>query len=190
MDYPAPSLVAQLMASVAPAETAFRSRWRLQSLRRIDEDLHSRLVEQIGLYDQALVTGSDDEARDQADAMVRGWRAACSAMESPLQKDDAYLTGWDHNTNTIVIIAMCQASGPRAERVLGQKVITITPDEVAKIIAGLSILGEAKSLFPDAEVISFGPVSAEADAVGRSEALRVSMNGSGAPPNLNTGATR
>lgn len=171
-----PTLVANLLAMVAPAETAFRSRWRLQSLRRIDPELHALLVEQIGLYERSLVTGSDDDAQDQAAAMVRGWRAACAAMESPLQPDDAYLTGWDHNTNTIVVIAKCQASGPRAERVLGQKVVTITPDEVAKVIAGLNIIAEAKSLFPDAEVIRFEEVSAEASVegedVGRSAALR------------------
>jgi hypothetical protein len=166
------SLVASLLAMVAPAETAFRSRWRLQSLRRIDPELHALLVEQIGLYEQSLVTGSDDEAHDQAAAMVRGWRAACAAMESPLQPDDAYLTGWDHNTNTIVVIANVKDSGPRAERVLGQKVITITPDEVAKVVSGLNIIAEAKSLFPDAEVIRFEEVSVEARDIGRSAALK------------------
>lgn len=173
MTSPQLSLVAQLLVKVAPAETAFRSRWRLQTLRRIDEDLHGRLTEQIQLYERSLVTGSDEEAQDQAEAMIRGWRAACAAMESQLQKDDAYLTGWDHNTNTIVVIANCRESGPRAERVLGQKVITITPDEVAKVIAGLNIIAEAKSLFPDAEVISFEEVrGSEAEEVGRREALR------------------
>jgi hypothetical protein len=171
--YPQPSLVGQLLAQVAPAETAFRSRWRLQSLQRIDPELHGLLVEQIQLYERSLVTGSDEEAQDQAAAMIRGWRAACAAMESPLQSDDAYLTGWDHNTNTIVVIAKCRESGPRAERVLGQKVVTITPDEVAKVIAGLNIIAEAKSLFPDAEVIRFEEMrGGEAEEVGRREALR------------------
>lgn len=174
---PKPSLVSELLATVAPAETAFRSRWRLQSLRRIDPELHRLLTEQIDLYDKALITGTDDEARDQAAAMIRGWRAACSAMESPLLPDDAYLTGWDHNTNTIVVIAQCQASGPRAERVLGQKVVTVTPDEVAKMIAGLNIIREAKSLFPDAEVISFSEAAAPHEfaagaEVARAEAVR------------------
>lgn len=174
MSSPAPNLVAQLLAMVAPAETAFRSRWRLQSLQRVDPELHRLLVEQLNLYDAAMVTGSDQDAREQAEAMVRGWRAACAAMESPLQADDAYLTGYDLNTDTIVVIAKVKESGPRAERVLGRKVITITPDEVAKVIAGLNIIAEAKSLFPDAEVIRFHETDLrEAEEVGRADAEKI-----------------
>lgn len=173
--FPTESLVAELMAMVGKAETAFRSRWRLSTLARLDRDLHERLCEQIGLYDRAMVTGTDEDARDQANAMVRGWRAAAAALESPLQPDDAYLTGWDPNTNTIVVIAECSGSGARARVEQGQKIVCVTPDEVAKIVAGLNIVVQAKGLFPDAEVIAFTGNASDAervagDAVMRSEA--------------------
>lgn len=175
--YPAAGLVAELMAMVAPAETAFRSRWRLGTLARLDPELHDRLCEQIGLYDQSLVTGTDAEAREQAQAMIRGWRAACAALERPLQPDDAYLTGWDANTNTIVVIADCSASGARAQVAAGQKILCVTPDEVARLVAGMNIIAGAKSLFPDAEVIRFDTNLTEderaaGDAVMRKEAER------------------
>lgn len=176
--FPTESLVAELMQMVGKAETAFRSRWRLSTLARLDPELHNLLCEQIGLYDRALVTGSDEDAREQANAMVRGWRAAVSALESPLQPDDAYLTGWDPNTNTIVVIADCSGSGARARVEQGQKIVCVTPDEVAKIVAGLNIVVQAKGLFPDAEVVSFvGQCSeqerAAGDAALRHEAERV-----------------
>lgn len=166
------ALVAQLMGQVAPAEAAFRSRWRLSTLERVDADLHDRLVEQIALYDTAMYAGTAEEAREQADAMVRGWRAACAALEDPLRADDAYLIGFDRNTNIAVIIAE-QPAPARAQVRDGQKVITVTPDEVAKLVCGLNIIREAKSLFPDAEVVSFaGDEPTEGDAVLRHEALK------------------
>lgn len=170
--FPAPGLVAELMAMVGQAETAFRSRWRLATLARLDPELHGLLCEQIDLYQRSLVTGSDDEARDQAGAMVRGWRAAVAALESPLQADDAYLTGWDENTNTIVVIAECSGSGARAHVEKGQKIVVVTPDEVAKIVAGLNIVMQAKGLFPDAEVVRFVGAASEAETIAGDEALR------------------
>lgn len=166
------SLVAELMSMVSQAETAFRSRWRLATLARLDAELHDRLCEQIGLYDRAMITGSDAEAREQAEAMVRGWRAAVAALESPLQPDDSYLTGWDPNTNTVVVIANCSGSGARAQVAAGQKIVCVTPDEVAKIVAGLNIIVEAKSLFPDAEVIKFTQSVSDEEMAGGNDALR------------------
>lgn len=170
--FPTESLVAELMRMVGQAETAFRSRWRLATLARLDRDLHDRLCEQMGLYDRALVTGSDEDAREQANAMVRGWRAAVAALESPLQPDDAYLTGWDPNTNTIVVIAEASGSGARAQVAQGQKIICVTPDEVAKIVAGLNIVVQAKGLFPDAEVVSFVSNTPTAEIAAGDAALR------------------
>lgn len=167
------ALIAELMASVAPAEAAFRSRWRLSTLERVDKDLHDRLLEQQALYDRAMVAGPDSEAREQAEAMIRGWRAACAALEDPLRPDDAYLMGYDGRTGIAVIIAE-QKGGARSQVRDGQKVITVTPDEVAKIVAGLSVIREAKCLFPDAEVVGFAgdDECPESDAVNHSLATK------------------
>jgi hypothetical protein len=139
---------------VAPAEAAFRSRWRLGTLARIDAELHRLLVEQLDLYNAALVTGSDVEARQQSEAMVRGWRAAVAALEAPLQADDAYLVGFDANTGTRVVIAEQTDAVGRVQSVAGERVCLVTPDEVARLLAGCTILAEVKQYFPDAEIVS------------------------------------
>lgn len=147
-------IVAQCLALVQPAESAFRSRWRLSTLQRVDADLHQALVEQISLYDNALVTGTDQECRIQSEAMVRGWRAACAALESPMLPDDAYQVGFDYNTGTRVVIAEQKASIARVQRVDGERVVMVTPDEVARMVAGMGIFAEVKNLFPDTELLS------------------------------------
>ena len=150
-------LIAECMAMVAPAEAAFRSRWRMSTLKRIDPELHQALSEQIDLYCSSLVTGSDAETREQSQAMVRGWRAACAALETPLQPDDAYLVGFDGVSGLRVVISDSKQSIARVQVVDGQRVVMVSPDEVAKMIAGLNLIAEAKSCFPDAEVISIYP---------------------------------
>lgn len=147
-------ITARCMAMVRPAETAYRSRWRLSTLQRVDADLHQMLIEQIDLYNTALVTGSDKEAQTQAEAMVRGWRAACAALEGPALPDDAYQVGFDLNTGTRVVIAEQSASIARIQRVAGERVLIVTPDEVARMVAGMAVIAEAKQFFPDAEVLS------------------------------------
>lgn len=154
---PKPSLVSELLAEVAPAEQAFRSRWRLSTLLRVNPDLHQALVEQIALYNAAMVTGSDDEAREHAGAMIRGWRAACAALEAPLQDDDAYFVGVDYNTGLHVVIGEHQASVGRVQLKDDRKVIFMTPDELATLVGGMQIVAQAKTLFPDAEVIQLYP---------------------------------
>lgn len=147
-------VVAECLALVASAESAFRSRWRLGTLERLDPELHGLLVEQIDLFNMSLVTGTDSEARDHAAAMVRGWRAACAALEAPLQADDAYLVGFDPNTGTRVVVAEQVTSAARVQALAGERVVLVTPDEVARMVAGMAIVAEAKMLFPDAEVMA------------------------------------
>lgn len=151
--------VASALSMTAPAEAAFRSRWRMSTLRRIDPDLHQALTEQIHLYDTALLTGRDDEVLIQSEAMVRGWRAACSALEHPLLPDDAYFVGIDVKTGTRLIVGQCKQSVARVQSVDGARAIFMTPDELATIVAGLDVIAQAKTLFPDAEVVEIGEVA-------------------------------
>lgn len=146
-------LVSDCLALVAPAETAFRSRWRLGTLQRVDAELHRLLAEQIDIYNLSLVTGSDQEARTQSEAMVRGWRAACAALEAPGIADDAYLVGMDYTTGTRVVIAEQAASVGRVQKLGDERVVIVTPDEVARMVAGMQLVAEAKSFFPDAEIL-------------------------------------
>lgn len=147
-------VVGECAALVSPIEQAFRSRWRLSTLRKVDAGLCDRLVEQIELYHAALVTGTVTNAREQTEAMARGWRAACAALESPLLPDDSYQVGYDYESGTRVVIAEHRGSVARVQAVKGERVVMVTPDEVARIVGGLGIIAEAKSFFPDAEIIS------------------------------------
>lgn len=151
------SVVSECLALTQPAETAFRSRWRLGTLKRADPSLHEALVEQIDLYNAALVTGSATDAREHAAAMVRGWAAACRALESPLLPDDAYLTGVDWSTGTRVVIAEQQASIGRVQSIKGERVVIVTSDEVARMVAAAGLFAEVKAFFPDAELVAVHP---------------------------------
>lgn len=146
-------VVSECLALVAPAESAYRGRWRLSTLERLDPELYGLLVEQIDLFNMSLVTGTAAEARDHAAAMVRGWRAACAVLEAPLQADDAYLTGFDSNTGTRVVVAEQLGAVARVQALAGERVVLVTPDEVARMVAGMAIVAEAKRLFPDAEIL-------------------------------------
>lgn len=150
-------VVAKALADTAPAETSFRSRWRMGTLKRVDHDLHDMLVEQIDLFNAALVTGSDADVEVQAAAMIRGWRAAVAALESPLLSDDAYLVGVDYNTGTRVVIAEQSGSVGRVQSLKGERVVIVTPDEVARLVAGMTVLAEVKQFFPDSELLSVQP---------------------------------
>lgn len=146
--------VSRCLALVGPAESAFRSRWRLSTLARVNPELHQMLLEQIDLYNAAVVTGTDKEAQIQAEAMVRGWRAACATLEGPGLPDDAYLMGFDHNTGTRVVVSDQLASVARIQSLAGERVVMVTPDEVARMVAGMAVIAEAKQFFPDTEVMS------------------------------------
>lgn len=156
-------VASECVALTAPAEQAFTSRWRMSTLKRIEPDLYEALVDQKRLYDIALITGTDTEAREQASAMVRGWKAACARLEAPLQPDDAYFVGLDGRTGTYVVIGDHPASAARVQahpRYAGVNAVFMTPDEVAAIVAGMQTLSAVKLAFPDAEVIEMHPAAA------------------------------
>ena len=154
------SVTAKALSLVTPAEMAFKSRWRMSTLERVDPDLAQALREQQALYDSAMLKGTDDDVRVQSEAMVRGWRAACQKMEHPLQEDDAYFIGFDTFTGTKVCIADHKACAARAQQVHGQKVLLVTPDEVAKLMGGMTALTQVKGAFPDAEFRNFEEMDA------------------------------
>jgi len=157
MGSPRTQTIADCLALVGQAEATFRNRWRLGTLRRVNADLHEALVDQIDLFNTAMVTGSDSDAKEQAAAMVRGWRAAVAALEAPLEPDDAYLVGVDWNTGTRVVIAEQSGSVGRVQSVNGERVVIVTPDEVARMVAGMTVLAEVKQFFPDAELLQVQP---------------------------------
>jgi hypothetical protein len=150
-------LIPRVMGQVAKAAEAFESRWTLAALKRVDPDLHRIFNEQQGLYHQALITGSDQEVEEQAAAMCRGWAAVARAMEAASADDDAYLLGFHSGTGTRVAIGEQKHAIARVRELHGDKVIWITPDEVAALVGGMELLKAAKGVFPDAEIINLYP---------------------------------
>lgn len=146
-------VVTECLAMVAPAEAAFRSRWRMSTLERVDKELHDLLCEQIDLYSTELISGATNDLREQAAAMVRGWSAAVRCMEGSGDPDDAYLTGLDWASKTRVVISSSKQSLQHVKAEDGVRLVAVSPDEVAKLLGSLGIITLTKEHFPDAELI-------------------------------------
>jgi hypothetical protein len=148
---------ATCIALVDQAEELFTSRWRLGSLRSIDPELHKRLREQCALFEAALFGPDDRETRLQAEATVRGWKAALQRMEEIDAADDAFLYGTDPETGLVVAIGDRPPSESRLRLMDGHRVMFLTPAEVAKLAAGINAVAQIKQAFPDAEVLDLRP---------------------------------
>lgn len=143
---------AEALALVSPAEASFHSRWRLSSLKRVDADLHEALTEQQELFHAAMIVGDKSELRAQSEAMVRGWAAACRAMEG--QPEDAYLMGMDDVSGVQVVIAEHKGCRDELAKRYGEPLVLMTPNEVAALLGTVELIKRAKQHFPDAELLS------------------------------------
>lgn len=154
------SPVRHWMAEVSLAARPFESRWTMLALKRVDAGLARRLFEQRGLFDQACVTGTAGEVETHGAAMCRGWGAAVRVLEQAGEPDDAYQVGQDPATGLKVAIGHQRSAMDRVREVHGERVVWITPDEVAKLMASVEqfkFVGAVKQLFPGAEVIDRYP---------------------------------
>jgi hypothetical protein len=143
------SLAAKLMARLSVAQASYLGRWSLEALRRVDAELHARVVEQRDLAAEAFVVGEDEEFLAHGEAMCRGWLAAVERMEAAAAPQDAYMLG--QHGGTIVAIgpsAMGELSG-----MYDARLVWLTPDQVAQMWVGLQTLATIKELWPDAELV-------------------------------------
>jgi hypothetical protein len=144
-------LRSQLAASELGSAAAFETRWTLQALQRVDPELHRRLVEQKALWHEALMLGEIPEVDIQFKAMCRGWIAAARRMEAAGEPDDAYMLG--QHGGTVVAIGPIRSGLTRTRELQGNRVVWLTPDEVAAMFAGAQSLAMVKELWPDSEVV-------------------------------------
>lgn len=138
------------------AARTFEQRWTWLHLRRVDPALATLLQEQRDLFDHATLVGSPGEIEQQGAALVRGWQAACKAMEQSGDDDSAYVIGRDPVSGLTVAIGNSKASADRVVELHGGEAIHITADEVATMFAsveGFKSIGAIKQRFPGAEVI-------------------------------------
>ena len=117
--------IPSLVRMVNEAREAFEKRWQIASVRKVDVELYERFSEQHRLYRKAIVTGDDDEAQDQAEAMVRAYQAITQRMTGHVQ--DAYLKGYDPESGTSIVI-----SEYRQEM---EGCIWVTPNALARLVA-------------------------------------------------------
>lgn len=129
----------------------YESRWTLRALLRTDHNLHELIQEQLSLFHEACLLGEDAEIVEQGEAMCRGWMAAVRRMEQSGEPDDAYLLG--QHGGTVVAIGAQRAASARVRELHGDRVVWLTPDEVAAMFAGIQDVGKVKALWPDAEIV-------------------------------------
>lgn len=156
--------VSDAMRLVSAAARSFESRWTLRSLLSVDPELHGKLLAQQALWHEALVTGASDEVSEQTSAMCRGWRAVTERMEKADAPDDAYLLGVCPKTGLRVAIGDQTAAMDRVREVHGEKVVWMTPGEVATLLAGTQAIATVKQAFPGAELIDLYPTEPECAA--------------------------
>jgi hypothetical protein len=138
------------------AAALFERRWTMRALRRIDPDIAQRIVEQRDLLNRALVVGDAAEVETHGAAMCRGWAAAIRVMEAAGEADDSYQVGFDPKTGTRVAIGQNLAGVDRVAEMHGDRVVFLTPDEVASLfssVEGFKAIAAVKRRFPGAEVV-------------------------------------
>jgi hypothetical protein len=148
MAYPHPPVV-ELLARLAFAQASYEGRGSLRGLRRVDAELHARLVEQRQLWHEARITGDEAEIERQGEALCRGWLAAVECMEGVDEPEDAYALG-QHGGITVAIGAKANAE---IRAMHDQRIVWLTPDQVAQMWVGLQNLAMVKELWPDVEVV-------------------------------------
>jgi hypothetical protein len=88
-------LIANLNDKIKAAAWKYEAKWALNTLRRTDNELYSRLVSQEALYCEALSKGSNSDIEAHGAALVRGWQAAYSCLDQANVAEDPYIQGKD-----------------------------------------------------------------------------------------------
>jgi hypothetical protein len=149
-----------VQTAVAEAALPFESRWTFAALKRADAGIHRRLMDQRGIFDRMLVIGTVEEIEIHGAALCRGYAVAIQTLERAAEPDDAYLLGQDMRTGFRVAIGQQKAAAQRVRELHGDKVIWITPDEVAAVLANVEAFKPVtaiKRLFPGAEMLDVHP---------------------------------
>jgi hypothetical protein len=142
---------------VTKAASGFETRWTMLSLRRVNGALADALREQKELYHQATVSGTKRQQQEHAEALIRGYAAAISAMEAAGEADNTYSVG-RHDGTVVIVGATKMPMGMLADKPdpSVKRVIVITADEIAFLFDTLPAfqkIADIKHLFPGAEVV-------------------------------------
>jgi hypothetical protein len=147
-------------SEVSEAALAFERRWTMAALKRVDPGLHRRLFEQRSLFDRVTITGTAEQIDTHGPAMCRGYAAAVTALERAGEPDDAYVIGKCPRTGFTVAIGEQKAAADRVREVHGERVVWVTPNEVASMLNAVEAfkpIAAIKRMFPGAEIIERYP---------------------------------
>lgn len=150
------AVIRHWLDAVSQSALPFERRWTQAALHRVDPTLAGRLHEQRNLFAEACVTGLVADIELHGAATVRGWAAATSCLEKAAEPDDAYMLGVDSESGLRIAIGSQVAAADRVREVLGEQVVWVTPDECAKLLAGVEafkFVGAVRKFFPSAELI-------------------------------------
>ena len=141
--------LAKIMASVNIIGDQFHARWTWTALHRVNPDLHQRLFDQVQVYDSRCVIEEDwNELEAIAQATVRGYTLAIKVMVEAVYPDDAYMLGIDRTTGLRVVIRERHGLMPPTEL----EAVSMTPDEVATLLAASRAILSVKEIFPGAVI--------------------------------------
>lgn len=129
--------LANLVASITTAATAYEARWTLAALYGVDPTIHGKLRRQIGLWQEASRDGGMDDIVLQGEALVRGYRRAVEVMVASRAEDDAYMLGHDEASGLVIAIGRSQACAARVAQTHPEAVY-LDADEVAGLLHGLT----------------------------------------------------
>jgi hypothetical protein len=73
-------------------------------------------------------------------------------MEKAKEPDDSYILGQDAKSGMMVAIGNQRSASARVRELHGDRVVWLTPDEVAAMFVGLQSVATVKSLWPGAEI--------------------------------------
>lgn len=130
----------------------FESRWTWAALRRVAPEIHRKLIEQRSRFDEIAVDGQLSQVEVHGGSLCRGYLAAIKAMEAA--PDDAYSVGKDQSG--LVVAIGEKSSAGRVRELYGDGAVSMTPDEVAALVANLGQIKhvlDIKRMFPGAEIM-------------------------------------
>lgn len=152
---------AQWRRTVRVAARNFEARWTLATLRRVDEALWQKLILQRDIFNEKCFAGENVDIEEHGAALVRGYAVAVAVCETaevdggPVS-DDAYLIGYDVATQTKIAIGWQRAAQDRVRELYGPDVVWLTPDDVARMLAGnkaFRTMQAVNRLWPGAELL-------------------------------------
>ena len=144
--------ISELMKKVSDAEHLYLSRWHLSSLEKIDPELYKNVMEQLSMYNEALVTDTVAEAITYGEGMIRGYAVAVKAMETAGAVDDAYFVGFDRESGKRLVISERKDCLVAAENKQPGNYSWCSPDELARLFFGLGMVQGVKKIWPSAEI--------------------------------------